>query len=66
MLQLNIDDVKHFLLSKIVTAFSQLPEEDELFTVNLTNPTNGAALGNSTLAQLIIVKNDDSIYFKGQ
>ena len=45
--------------------FFQLPEEDEIYTVNLTDPTNGAVLGNTTEIDIVIVKNDDSIYFKG-
>uniref|UniRef100_A0ACB8EQA8 G-protein coupled receptor 98 n=1 Tax=Sphaerodactylus townsendi TaxID=933632 RepID=A0ACB8EQA8_9SAUR len=52
--------------SKNVTVFSlpdEVPEEMEVFTINLFNATGGAGMGNRTTAVLQITKNDDPIYF---
>ncbi|XP_053146642.1 adhesion G-protein coupled receptor V1 isoform X4 [Hemicordylus capensis] len=52
--------------SKNITIYSlpdEVPEEMELFTINLFNATGGAIMGNITTAVLQIIKNDDPIYF---
>lgn len=35
-------------------------EDDEKFSVNLDNPTNGATLGSTASAEIIIIDNDSS------
>ena len=44
---------------------SQIPENNESFTVHLLNVSNNARLGNHQLreAVLLIVKNDDPVFF---
>ncbi|XP_060091684.1 adhesion G-protein coupled receptor V1 isoform X2 [Heteronotia binoei] len=52
--------------SKNITVYSfpdELPEEMEVFTINLFNATGGARMGNRTSAVLQITQNDDPIYF---
>nr|XP_056705119.1 adhesion G-protein coupled receptor V1 [Euleptes europaea] len=52
--------------SKNITVYSlpdEVPEEMEVFTVNLFNATGGARMGNRTTVVLQITKNDDPIYF---
>ncbi|XP_054843539.1 adhesion G-protein coupled receptor V1 [Eublepharis macularius] len=52
--------------SKNITIFSlpdEVPEEMEVFTINLFNATGGSRMGNRTTATLQITKNDDPIYF---
>ncbi|KAJ6669788.1 hypothetical protein lerEdw1_000337 [Lerista edwardsae] len=52
--------------SKNITIYSlpdEIPEEMEVFTINLFSITGGATMGNITTAVLKITKNDDPIYF---
>ncbi|XP_015282612.1 PREDICTED: G-protein coupled receptor 98 [Gekko japonicus] len=52
--------------SKNITVYSlpdEVPEEMEVFIVNLFNTTGDARMGNRTTAVLQITKNDDPIYF---
>ncbi|XP_072270059.1 adhesion G-protein coupled receptor V1 [Pyxicephalus adspersus] len=41
----------------------EVPEEREIFTVIIFNPTGGARLGDVTTATLMINKNDDAVFF---
>ncbi|XP_077203699.1 adhesion G-protein coupled receptor V1 isoform X3 [Paroedura picta] len=53
--------------SKNITVYSlpdEVPEEMEVFSIDLFNATGGARMGNRTTAVLQIAKNDDPIYFK--
>lgn len=43
----------------------QIPEEKEVFTITIFNPTGDAKMGNITTATLEINKNDDAIFFAG-
>ncbi|XP_075069096.1 adhesion G-protein coupled receptor V1 [Mixophyes fleayi] len=53
-------------ISKTITVSSvpdEIPEEEEVFTIIIFNPTGGARMGNVTFATLAINKNDDAIFF---
>ncbi|XP_073480601.1 adhesion G-protein coupled receptor V1 isoform X2 [Aquarana catesbeiana] len=41
----------------------EIPEETEIFTVMIFNPTGGARIGDVTTATLVINKNDDAVFF---
>ncbi|KAG9488005.1 hypothetical protein GDO78_007684 [Eleutherodactylus coqui] len=41
----------------------EIPEEKEVFTITIFNPTGGARMGNITTATLEIDKNDDAVFF---
>ncbi|XP_056394317.1 adhesion G-protein coupled receptor V1 isoform X2 [Hyla sarda] len=41
----------------------EIPEEKEVFTISIFNPTGGAKMGNVTTATLEIDRNDDAVFF---
>ena len=43
----------------------QIPEGEEIFYVNLSNPTGDSTLGEFLVASIHILQNDDPIYFQG-
>ncbi|XP_035665839.1 adhesion G-protein coupled receptor V1-like [Branchiostoma floridae] len=40
-----------------------IPEDDESFTIILTEPTNGASLGAPSTSTVTVAHNDDAVYF---
>ena len=44
----------------------QIPEGLETFQINLTSATGGAVIGQTSMASVLINKNDDAIYFVGK
>ncbi|XP_066273052.1 adhesion G-protein coupled receptor V1-like isoform X1 [Branchiostoma lanceolatum] len=40
-----------------------IPEDDESFTIILTEPTNGASLGAPSTSTVTVTHNDDAVYF---
>lgn len=51
---------------KNLNFFTKIPEEDEAFTIEISDATDGALMGTPTMTTLTIYKNDDAIYFKGK
>lgn len=43
----------------------QIPEDNENFTITLSDTTGGASIGSPAVAILTIARNDGPIYFKG-
>ena len=45
--------------------YIKIPEENEKFQIVLLSAVGGAAIGSPSVSTIVILKNDDAIFFEG-